>query len=242
MFNSVRPMAKVLYELSNQTANPHTSGIAGPSNFRPMFAISHDASTARQECGLIQDRAPDKVSSGRKSSELRYWMLDSPITIYPSDRLPRSKPETMPPRKRAGSASNAAPAQPKKSKNTKSDDLADIEYEHLLHASKRWVRVSGSRNLDAEYKWLREKEGEKAYEYICICHAPWDDEEEEEYGSDEEDEDGEDGGDRPEKTKKAECDGGKTCLCRKPAAEHPEHELIYNQRRIPQVPRPAHHD
>ncbi|OIW26346.1 hypothetical protein CONLIGDRAFT_469830 [Coniochaeta ligniaria NRRL 30616] len=132
----------------------------------------------------------------------------------------------MPPKKRSGSTSNAAPAQSKKSKP---DDLPDVEHAGILHESKRWVAVSGSRNLDAEYKhYLKNEDGtEKPYEYICMCRAPWnagdsDDEEDEEDEDDDDDEEE----DETEKTKKPACDGGKTCLCRKPAAEHPDHPWI----------------
>lgn len=80
--------------------------------------------------------------------------------------------------------------------------------------------MSGSRNLDAEYKSLLDKDGESAYEYICVCHAPWDDDDdEEEDSSDEEEED-------DDEESGAECDGGATCLCQKPAAEHPEHKWV----------------
>jgi hypothetical protein len=61
----------------------------------------------------------------------------------------------MPPRKRTGSESSAAPAQSKKSKPD--DHLPDVEYTHLLKESKRWSKLSGSRNVDAEYRWLKNK-------------------------------------------------------------------------------------
>jgi hypothetical protein len=136
----------------------------------------------------------------------------------------------MPPRKRTGSTSNAAPAQTKKSKP---NDLPDVEYAGNLHESKRWSKVSGSRNVDAEYRWIKKKDGvDKGYEYICICAVPWDrseDDDDDEEESDEEDDDEEDdaeGNGTTKKPKKSACDGGETCICQKPAAEHPDHKFI----------------
>ncbi|KAB5513582.1 hypothetical protein GE09DRAFT_1179704 [Coniochaeta sp. 2T2.1] len=87
------------------------------------------------------------------------------------------------------------------------------QWTEYLTTSKRWATPSGSRNADAEYRYAKVSKGEdKAYEYICICHLRWEEDEEEE----EDDE-------NPNKPK---CDGGKTCVCQKPAAEHPEHKML----------------
>lgn len=52
-----------------------------------------------------------------------------------------------------------------------------------------------------------------------------DDEDEDDQDKDSEGEDEEDGGNKQEKKKeKTKCDGGKTCICNKPASEYPEHE------------------
>ncbi|KAJ5532548.1 hypothetical protein N7494_009100 [Penicillium frequentans] len=67
----------------------------------------------------------------------------------------------------------------------------------------------------------------EAYDYICLCKpfhrwgSDGDDEEDEE---DDEDEDEDE--DDAEKEKEAPCDIGKTCVCFKPAAEHPEHPWV----------------
>ncbi|KAK3682805.1 hypothetical protein B0T22DRAFT_494444 [Podospora appendiculata] len=66
-------------------------------------------------------------------------------------------------------------------------------------------------NTDAEYK-ITILNPLTAYEYVCMCQAPFqdgDDENEDEEG----DEDNEDDGGK-------KCDGGKTCLCDNPAADH----------------------
>jgi hypothetical protein len=145
----------------------------------------------------------------------------------------------MAPRKRSGSNTEAAPAQSKKSKKSKTDDQSDDPvFAGILHQSKRWAPVSGSRNCDAEYKYLIAKQGEeKAYSYICVCRPPWEDDSNDSDESDDEDsasedddddddkseEDGEDG---EKSEKQPPCDGGKTCLCGKPAAEAPDHPWI----------------
>ncbi|KAJ6084038.1 hypothetical protein N7486_010838 [Penicillium sp. IBT 16267x] len=66
----------------------------------------------------------------------------------------------------------------------------------------------------------------EAYDYICLCKplhligSNDDDDDDDE----EESEDGDEGNADKEKT--APCDAGKTCLCYKPAAEHPGHPWI----------------
>lgn len=143
----------------------------------------------------------------------------------------------MPPKKRSGSTSTAASAQSKKSKT---ESFPEVEWAGILKNSKRWATVSGSRNVDAEYKYTKNKDGEdKAYEYICVCNLPWqgnsdeeedDDEEDDSEEEEDEDEDEDEASDDPDqaggKTKKPKCDAGETCLCYKPAAEHPEHRWI----------------
>lgn len=104
-----------------------------------------------------------------------------------------------------------------------------MEWIQVLHRSSRWAEVSGSRNADAEYKWLQQKEGEEsAYSYQCLCQPPWEvdsDEDEEDSDSDEDGEDEEDD-EEGSKKEKVKCDAGKTCLCGKPASEHPDHHWI----------------
>ncbi|KAF6845041.1 hypothetical protein CMUS01_00430 [Colletotrichum musicola] len=84
----------------------------------------------------------------------------------------------------------------------------------------RYSAVSNSHNTDVDYKKAME-DPEFAFTYICKC--PWGtkrdggDEDEDDWGEDEDDEeDEEDGAEKPK------CDLGKTCLCDKLAADHPE--------------------
>lgn len=117
----------------------------------------------------------------------------------------------MPPKRASTGPDSAA-------KRAKDDDVPTAEWKDILAVSKRWSKVSASRNLDAHYIWTRDKDLEKAYTYVCLCTAPFgrgDDEEDEEEDEEEEEEEEED----PSQW----CDGGKTCLCDKPASEHPEH-------------------
>lgn len=88
----------------------------------------------------------------------------------------------------------------------------------------RWSAVSGSANADDHYKF-NTKDPAQAYEYMCICQPRWyngDDKEEE--GENEDDNDNK--GDEEKKDKPQKCDGSKTCICRKPAKEHPEHSWV----------------
>ena len=77
----------------------------------------------------------------------------------------------------------------------------------------RWAPVSGSANVDLAYRQLWSKP-DKAYAYICWCQPPFpesDDDEDEEQEEEEE---------------KDDCDDGDTCICGKPAEEHPDHKWI----------------
>jgi hypothetical protein len=106
----------------------------------------------------------------------------------------------------------------------------------------RWSPVSGSANVDTAYRELW-KTPEKAYQYVCWCRPPFpgessdsdsddDEEEDEDENEDEDDDEDNDGGDEEKENnngdnnkpkKKPSCDGGKTCLCNKPANDHPNH-------------------
>lgn len=79
--------------------------------------------------------------------------------------------------------------------------------------------MSVSRNIDDDFK-LAVQDPERANVYTCVCRPPYivgDDR-----FVDSEDEDDEDESDEEEE----ECDGGETCVCQKPASEHPEHNWI----------------
>ncbi|KAL2195168.1 hypothetical protein P885DRAFT_41421 [Corynascus similis CBS 632.67] len=72
--------------------------------------------------------------------------------------------------------------------------------------SKRWAPVSGSANVDVDYK-IQTRNPLTAYRFVCLCRAPFRDEV-----------------DRKSLHRKpVKCDDGKTCLCNKPAPEHPNH-------------------
>ncbi|KAL2267981.1 hypothetical protein VTJ83DRAFT_2827 [Remersonia thermophila] len=77
----------------------------------------------------------------------------------------------------------------------------------------RWSAVSVSGNIDTAYRQLWNTP-EKAYQFICWCRPPFS-----EPGDDEDD-------DEQEEDDEPACDGGKTCLCGKPAADHPDHKWI----------------
>ncbi|KAE8414268.1 hypothetical protein BDV36DRAFT_286322 [Aspergillus pseudocaelatus] len=91
--------------------------------------------------------------------------------------------------------------------------------------NKRWSAVSASANADVAYqKFLKEKPN--VYEYVCICKRPGADDDDEDEDEDEDDaEDDAEDGDNNE----AECDGGKTCRCFKPAADYPDHPWIFSR-------------
>ena len=90
--------------------------------------------------------------------------------------------------------------------------------------NKRWSAVSASANADMAYqKFL--KETPDAYEYVCVCKRPGGEDDEEEESEDDESENDEEEG----KNQPIECDRGQTCLCRKPAADHPDHPWTFTK-------------
>lgn len=133
-------------------------------------------------------------------------------------------------------AATGGTSQAKKKSRPSGDKIDEAEAAKRVRASmapmyrkKRYGdSVSTSANLEEEYhkSFLHLQDG---YKFVCICKAPFptddDDEEEEE---DEEDERNEENqapkAAHTEKTKKrVKCDGGKTCICNKPAADYPDH-------------------
>jgi hypothetical protein len=125
------------------------------------------------------------------------------------------------PTKRASSGPDSA------AKRAKEAEVPMAEWKDIVAVSKRWSKVSSSRNIDAEYKWMRDRDLEKAYSYVCICTAPFarddDDDDEDEDEDEDEEEEGEEEEGEEEEPPKQRCDGGRTCLCDKPASEHPDH-------------------
>ncbi|KAL2867209.1 uncharacterized protein BJX67DRAFT_107911 [Aspergillus lucknowensis] len=86
--------------------------------------------------------------------------------------------------------------------------------------SKRWSAVSASANVEASYQEHRDYNT-----YKCLCQARVDgarpvvDDDDDEDSEDEEDDEGS-GQPRPKNPK---CDDGDTCVCKKSAAENPDH-------------------
>jgi hypothetical protein len=101
--------------------------------------------------------------------------------------------------------------------------------------NKRWSKVSGSGNADYRYR-VHMKDPKVAYSFITICRLPnyhEDEYEDEDEDEDENEDDGMDGDDDSNTSSKKQpqqpCDGGVTCICDKPVAEHPEHPFIISR-------------
>jgi hypothetical protein len=73
--------------------------------------------------------------------------------------------------------------------------------------NKRWSpAISGSANADMQYR-IATKDPAEAHSFVCFCQAPFPNGEK-------------------KNAKQPKCDGGVTCLCNKPAAEHPNHTWV----------------
>lgn len=108
--------------------------------------------------------------------------------------------------------------------------------------SKRWAPISGSVNADESYKeQCKRITAERVYTYECWCRPPfrtgdndsdedsvdsWDDTDSEGSEDDNEETVVEEDDDTPKSSSKSRCDGGKTCVCEKPARDHPDHPWI----------------
>lgn len=85
--------------------------------------------------------------------------------------------------------------------------------------SSRWTAVSASANIDADYK-LATRNPVAAYAFVCLCRPPFD-------GSGASDRVTAAGSSSSSTTTTsttaapARCDDGETCMCNRPAAEHP---------------------
>jgi hypothetical protein len=85
------------------------------------------------------------------------------------------------------------------------DDAGNAETPPIPR-NKRWsAAISGSANVDMEYTIATQDPAD--YRFVCMCQPPF-------YNGEK----------KPEKQPK--CDGGDTCLCNKPASEHPHHLWI----------------
>ncbi|KAK4119562.1 hypothetical protein N657DRAFT_581472 [Parathielavia appendiculata] len=130
----------------------------------------------------------------------------------------------MPPKRAAATgASRAKKSRPStEAGGTDGSDTAVVEAggpPTSIPRNKRWAAVSGSANADAEYK-MKTSNPLIAYKFVCMCQPPFPNGEDDE---DEEDEENEDAETSDKSAKRPKCDGGETCLCDKPAAEHPDH-------------------
>ena len=96
--------------------------------------------------------------------------------------------------------------------------------------SKRWSAISGSGDADTAYK-LATRDPVEAYKFVCMCDPSV----QEEYAMEEEQEEEQEEGDkttaRRTKSNKSEprCDGGKSCLCGKPAADFPDRVWVVSR-------------
>jgi hypothetical protein len=94
---------------------------------------------------------------------------------------------------------------------------------NAIPRSPRWAfPISASANVDAGYRLARGK-SEKAYAYICWCQPPFV-ERDDDKDTDKDEDEAEEEDDWHKRAGK--CDAGKTCLCAKPARDHPDHKWI----------------
>ncbi|OAR02135.1 hypothetical protein LLEC1_07301 [Akanthomyces lecanii] len=133
------------------------------------------------------------------------------------------------PRKRAAPGESTA-SQAKKPKTTtaaaskkaaqKAAETEALETP-LTKVPERWSAASVSANIAREHE-LRLTKPDEAYAFECFCtprferSAARDSEDEDEDGDEDEDKD-------KQVTNQPKCDGGKTCLCKKNAVDHPDH-------------------
>ncbi|KAI8258455.1 hypothetical protein K4K58_003281 [Colletotrichum sp. SAR11_239] len=133
----------------------------------------------------------------------------------------------MPPKRRSD-ASDVSDSS-KKTKTTPEASSSSESDPPRWAAKSRFTKVSNTRNSDRDYK-EKMADAKKAFEFICRC--PWGTkrnlggEEEEEDEWEDEDEDDEDEDEKESDGPKPKCDLGKTCLCEKPAADHPDAPYI----------------
>lgn len=103
-----------------------------------------------------------------------------------------------------GATAAAAPGRPSKKSNpsTGSQNNSNDAPAPTIPRSKRWTPlISCSANVDMEYK-IATQDPETAYRFVCMCRPPFR---------------------NGENDRTAKCDAGDTCLCSKPASEHPGH-------------------
>ncbi|KAJ5945823.1 hypothetical protein N7454_002662 [Penicillium verhagenii] len=146
----------------------------------------------------------------------------------------------MPPKRPSDSS---APAAKRQAKKPKSEAVTNAEAIPLFGpracSLSRYSNVSVTRNSHVMYM-KSTRDPEKAYVFQCLCLAQfrevvtsisdeYDDEDDEDDGSsdeDDKDEGNEENEDSSNKKQENAKGGEKTCLCGKPAAEHPDHPWI----------------
>lgn len=121
-----------------------------------------------------------------------------------------------------GAAASASRAKKARSSSEGTEDAATAQpAQPSIPRNKRWAVISASANADMDYK-MATQNPLTAYNFVCFCQAPFpngDDSDDEE----EEDDEDEENDAEPTSNKRPRCDGGETCLCDKPASEHPDH-------------------
>ncbi|KAK0388455.1 hypothetical protein NLU13_4699 [Sarocladium strictum] len=128
----------------------------------------------------------------------------------------------MPPKRKSdGPDASAVKKGKKNAPETPADPVLEETLQRKIETrSKRWSKVSASKNLDVHYL-KSTKDPAKAYSWKTFCKPggskdPYDDEEEE----DEEEEEG-------TSATGPSCDGGKKCPCNKPADDLPSHPYVF---------------
>ncbi|KAJ5110531.1 hypothetical protein N7532_001066 [Penicillium argentinense] len=112
----------------------------------------------------------------------------------------------MPPKRKSDGAAASTTKKGKKASPVPDEDLS-------LSRHPRWAKVSASGNSDAAYRELL-RDPEYAYAWLTACKQLLENGTLE--GEDDEDDEDEEGKNDPH------CDGGATCPCMDPVAEHPE--------------------
>lgn len=128
----------------------------------------------------------------------------------------------------AAGRTSAKKAKPDASAQQASNDTQtqdEIIKEITNKRAHRWSKVSGSKNLDANY-WFTNREPSHAYEFVCQCDPfrrrkdnddPWFDEDSEDDDSEDDDIDA------------PVCDSGETCPCTRTAASVPSHPYTFSR-------------
>lgn len=124
-----------------------------------------------------------------------------------------------------GAATSASQAKKSRSSSEGTDGSAAAQpAQPAIPRNKRWAAVSASANADMDYR-MATQNPLTAYNFVCFCQAPFPNGDDSDDEEEKEEEDGDEEGDDAKiaSSKRPRCDGGETCLCEKPASEHPNH-------------------